>query len=304
MLKPVCQGCGQPIWSNYLSALGATWHPEHFCCAGCACPLGNEPFHLHNGAPFHSECYSRLIAPHCAYCGKSLMGQYLIDHWGTQFCPEHQQHYPSCAFCGRLVPNQLASAAREISCSVCQSSAVQATTDARPLFSRVVHWVTNQGLFYNSLPLSLELCDQSRLAELLNEHGQTHPRGATTSSTYTQDGRVTRAKVDGIAVLQGLPAVLFQGVTAHELGHVWLIVHGIQSLPNWGEEGFCEYLSHRYYCDLNTPEGRYHAVCIENNTDPVYGEGFRRVRVLADASGFPRFLEILRTTKRLPSHQN
>ncbi|HEY4033574.1 MAG TPA: LIM domain-containing protein, partial [Ktedonobacteraceae bacterium] len=69
MLKPVCQGCGQPIWSNYLSALGATWHPEHFCCAGCGRPLGNEPFHLHNGAPFHSECYSRLIAPHCAYCG-------------------------------------------------------------------------------------------------------------------------------------------------------------------------------------------------------------------------------------------
>jgi hypothetical protein len=26
------------------------------------------------------------------------------------------------------------------------------------------------------------------------------------------------------------------------------------------------------------------------------------VRALADAPGFPRFLEILRTTKRLPSH--
>ena len=112
------------------------------------------------------------------------------------------------------------------------------------------------------------------------------------------------AKVNGIAVLQGLPAVLFQGVTAHELGHVWLIVHGIQGLPSWAEEGFCEYLSHRYYGDLNTPEGRYHAVSIENNTDPVYGEGFRRVRALTDAPGFPRFLEILRTTKKLPSHQN
>jgi hypothetical protein len=112
------------------------------------------------------------------------------------------------------------------------------------------------------------------------------------------------AKVNGIAVLQGLPAVLFQGVTAHELGHVWLIVHGIQGLPNWAEEGFCEYLSHRYYCTLNTPEGRYYALCIEDNADPVYGEGFRRVRVLADALGFARFLEILRTTKKLPSHQN
>jgi len=113
-----------------------------------------------------------------------------------------------------------------------------------------------------------------------------------------------RAEVNGIAVLQGLPAVLFQGVTAHELGHVWLIVHGIQGLPSWAEEGFCEYLSYRYYYDLNTPESRYHAVSIENNADPVYGEGFRRVRALADALGFPRFLEILRTTKRLPSHKS
>lgn len=299
LLKPVCQGCRQPIWGNCLSALGATWHPEHFCCAGCSRPLGDTHFHLHNGAPFHSECYSQLIAPRCAYCGKALMGKYLIDHWGTQYCPEHQQHYPSCAFCGRLVPDQPHSI-REISCFVCRSSAVETTTEARPLFSHVKHWVSNQGLSYNNLPLSLELCDQSRLAELLNDRGQTHSRGATTSSTYTQNGRVIHAKVNGIAVLQGLPAILFQGVTTHELGHVWLIVHAIQALPNWAEEGFCEYLSHRYYGDLNTPEGRYHAVCIEENANPVYGEGFRRVRPLAEALGFSRFLEILRTTKKLP----
>ena len=60
------------------------------------------------------------------------------------------------------------------------------------------------------------------------------------------------ARVNGIAVLQGLPAVLFQGVTAHELGHVWLIVHGIQDLPNWAEEGFCELLSYRYYTEMAT----------------------------------------------------
>ncbi len=229
------------------------------------------------------------------------MGKYLVDHWGTKSCPEHQRHYPPCAFCGRLIANQSVSENREISCSVCQSSAVVTITEARPLFSHVTHWISRQGLVYNNLPLSLELCDRDRLAQLLSEYGQTHSRGATTSSTYTQNGRVVRATVNGIAVLQGLPAVLFQGVAVHELGHVWLIVHGIQNLPHWGVEGFCEYLSHRYYGDLNTPDGHYHAMCIENNADPIYGEGFRRVRVIADSLGFSRFLEILRTTKRLPS---
>ena len=303
MFKPVCQACGQPIWGKYLSALGTNWHPEHFCCAGCGRALKDGHFHLHNGSPFHSECYSQLIAPHCLYCGKALMGKYLIDYWGTKYCPEHQQFYPACAFCGRLVPNQPDSGNREVSCSVCQSSSIQTSLEARPLFLRVKQWISNQGLVYNNLQLSLELCDRIRLAQLLHEHSQTHSWGATTSSTYMQDGQVVHPVVNGIAVLQGLPAVLFQGVTAHELGHVWLIVHGIENLSNWGEEGFCEYLSHRYYCDLNIPESHYHAMCIESNPNPIYGEGFRRVRGMADSLGFPHFLEILRTTKRLPPHQ-
>jgi hypothetical protein len=120
------------------------------------------------------------------------------------------------------------------------------------------------------------------------------------SKTYSLDGRVVRSEVTGVAVLLGLPVTLFQGVTIHELGHVWLIVQGIQDLPSWAEEGFCELLSYRYYSELNTPEGRYHAASIERNSDPVYGEGFRRIRARADAMGFQRFVEALRSTKRLP----
>ena len=83
-----------------------------------------------------------------------------------------------------------------------------------------------------------------------------------------QDGRIIGTKVNAIAVLQGLPAVLFQAVTAHELGHVWLIVHGIQGLPIWAEEGFCENLSHRYYAEFAYTCVRYHAGCVETNAHP------------------------------------
>jgi hypothetical protein len=168
------------------------------------------------------------------------------------------------------------------------------------LFAQVKQWASSQGLVYNNLPLSLELCDRARLAVLLQERNQVHSLGATVSSTYTQNGRVMRAEVGGVAVLRGLPATLFQGVTVHELGHVWLIVHGIENLPSWAEEGFCELLSYRFYTAMNTPESRHQALTTEQNTDPVYGDGFRRVRARADALGFSRFLDSLRTTKRLP----
>jgi len=120
-------------------------------------------------------------------------------------------------------------------------------------------------------------------------------------TTHTQNGQAFRTEVNGVAVLQGLPSTLFQGVTIHELGHVWLIVHDVNGLPSWAEEGFCELLTYRYYTQLNTPESLYHAEGIERNPNPVYGDGFRRVRAIADGVGFQRFVETLRTTRRLPT---
>lgn len=301
-VQPICKGCGQPIWGEYLRALGAQWHPEHFVCGGCHQPVRDASFLTHQGVPYHTECYSRLIAPRCAYCGRPLMGEYLVDHWGTKYCKHHQGEYPACSYCGRLVPpEQQEAGAESVRCSVCRSSAIDAAEEARPIFSQLIRWVSSQGLMYHNLRLSLELCGRAKLAQLLQERNQPHSLGATTSATYTQNGQVIRTEINGIAVLQGLPSMLFQGVTIHELGHVWLVVHGVQGLPSWAEEGFCEYLSHRYYMDVNTPESRYHAICIEQNKDSIYGGGFRHIRSLVDAYGFARFLEILRTTKRLPS---
>jgi len=154
---------------------------------------------------------------------------------------------------------------------------------------------------YNNLHLHLELCDRARLAVLLQSHAEPHSLGVTSSSMYTQNGQIMSTQVDGIAVLRGMPATLFQGVTIHELGHAWLAVHNIRSLPLWAEEGFCELLSYRYYTEMATDESRYHANNIEQNPNPVYGNGFRRIRALADSMGFQRFVETLRTTRQLPS---
>ncbi|HLG75673.1 MAG TPA: protein DA1 [Ktedonobacteraceae bacterium] len=301
-LTPICKGCGQPIRGNYVNALGADWHPEHLICAACGKPLNIQGFTLHEGQPYHPDCFLQTVASRCAYCGKPLIGEYRVDGWGTTFCKEHLGQFPACEFCGRLVPpTQQEKGAETVRCSICRSSAIESADAARPLFSQVIRWVGSQGLTYNNLRLGLEVCGREHLARLLKQQGHVNSLGATTSATYTQNGRIVRTEINGIAVLWGLPKTLFEGVTVHELGHVWLIVHGITGLPHWAEEGFCELLSYRYYSELNTPEGRFHAQAIERNTDRTYGDGFRRVRALADAHGFARLLETLRTTKRLPS---
>jgi len=198
-------------------------------------------------------------------------------------------------------PNEQEAGADTVRCPICRSTAIDTAEVAKPIFSQLIKWVSAQGLKYNSLPIQLELCGRAKLASYLRERNQTHSLGATMSTTYMQDGHVVRTEVSGVAVLYGLPTTLFQGVTIHELGHVWLIVQGIQGMPDWAVEGFCELLSHRYYSALNTPESRYHATSVADNPDPIYGEGFRRVRAIADAMGFQRFLATMQASKRLPA---
>ncbi len=301
-MQPLCKGCGQPIRDTYLTALNATWHPEHFRCAACGRPIAEKSFQVHQDAPYHSECFRDRIAPRCAYCNKPLLDEYLKDQWGTLYCKEHQNQFPHCAYCGRLVPPQQQEARNAVvRCHVCRRTAIETTEEAQPIFSQLIRWVGAQGMRYNNLRLSLELCDRAKLADYLKERNLADSLGATMSTTHLLNEQVQRIEVRGVAVLHGLPSILFEGVTIHELGHVWLIVNGVSGLSAWAEEGFCEVLSHRYYAALNTPESRYHATAIERNPDPIYGEGFRRVRRVADAKGFARFIEAIQTTKRLPS---
>ncbi len=300
----ICKACGKPIEGRYLTALGALWHPEHFRCAVCGRPIDEPQFTPLDGKPCHVECYRLRAAPRCAYCGKPLVGSYLVDGWGTKFCSVHRGQYPVCRYCGRLVPprHQGSQAGRngDVSCLVCRASAIDYMPQAKPLFARLVRWVNGQGLMYNQLALHVELLDRAGLARLMDRPYDGQCLGATLRTEYIEDGRLVRTEVKGVAILSGLPSTLFQAVTIHELAHAWLAVHHVTELNRTLEEGFCEVLSHRYLTELNTVESRFHATNIERNPSPVYGEGFRRVCALAQAIGFARLLERLRAERRLP----
>lgn len=294
---PICRSCGHAIHGTYIVALGAEWHPEHFLCSACGQSIGYAGFCQHQGEPYHWECYRRTLANRCSYCGRALMGEYLVDHRGTKFCPEHLGEFPPCRFCGCLVPphHQASDCHSEgVRCPKCRAVAIDYMAQARPIFAKLQQWVSAQGLVYGNLKLRIELRNRRQLGQLLSEFADTRALGAMVHTTYTKDGRVLWRAVQGVAILRGLPTTLFQGVTVHELGHCWLAVHGVTDLPCWAEEGFCELLAHRFYVQINTPESRFFARQIEQQNDPVYGQGFRRLRARAEATGFQRLIEALR----------
>lgn len=185
-------------------------------------------------------------------------------------------------------------------CAVCRGSAIERVEQAQPLFDRLVEWVKRQGLPPGNVPFHVELVDQARLAHLIQRPNHMDALGATLRVLYSQQGQVVQVEVRGVAVLHGLPATLFQGVAVHELGHVWLAIHGVRGLPSWTEEGFCNLLSHGLYEYLATAESRFHAQAMERSADFDYGEGFRRVRAVAQRVGFRPMVEAMRASRSFP----
>lgn len=57
----LCGGCGQPITGRCISALDRKFHPEHFTCTFCLRPLSQGVFKQHQGKPYCSPCYVKLV---------------------------------------------------------------------------------------------------------------------------------------------------------------------------------------------------------------------------------------------------
>ena len=57
-----------------MSAIGKTFHPEHFACNSCKNSLQNQGFVEEQDKMFCETCYNNFFAPKCASCGNSIIG--------------------------------------------------------------------------------------------------------------------------------------------------------------------------------------------------------------------------------------
>lgn len=70
-----------------MTALEQTWHPEHFLCAQCGKPFGEEGFHEKDGRAYCREDYVAAYAPRCRGCHHAITSKY-ITALNTQWHPE------------------------------------------------------------------------------------------------------------------------------------------------------------------------------------------------------------------------
>ncbi|XP_065654301.1 PDZ and LIM domain protein 7 isoform X7 [Hydra vulgaris] len=96
----VCHACEQPLIGPFVSAIGRTWHPEHFCCSACNTSLQNQAFVEENNSLYCEKCYNQYFAPKCAHCNNAIIGN-CINALGKSWHPDHFV----CSFCSRSFGN-------------------------------------------------------------------------------------------------------------------------------------------------------------------------------------------------------
>ncbi|CAG5120438.1 unnamed protein product, partial [Candidula unifasciata] len=91
LFAPRCAYCSGPIVDKCITALEKMWHPEHFFCAQCGRPFGEEDFHEKNGKAYCREDYFQMFAPKCGGCAQPIMENYISAL--------NRQWHPECFVC-------------------------------------------------------------------------------------------------------------------------------------------------------------------------------------------------------------
>ncbi|KAJ8395643.1 hypothetical protein AAFF_G00031240 [Aldrovandia affinis] len=93
--KGVCGACRKPIVGQVVTAMGRTWHPEHFVCTHCQEEIGSRNFFERDGQPYCEKDYHNLFSPRCFYCNGPILDKVVTALDRTW----HPDHF-FCAQCG------------------------------------------------------------------------------------------------------------------------------------------------------------------------------------------------------------
>lgn len=227
----------------------------------------------------HFICSQTCLAatwPKCQSCGVRSMVWQVLPENNEVYCPTCLT-YKRCHSC--LRPDRYAKDLKDgrYLCRTCQKSAVadnnkavKLIVDVRDLMQRKIDIpVETKGVNFT-------LCTPKELR-----------KATPTRYTGQEPGTVTADNgVFGILILDSLSEAKFIETAAHQLAVLWVETN----YPNIGDDavkqGFGEWVA----AQVNTLYGRAEMnVRMENNQDPYYGEGYRRVKKMIEQKGFGHF---------------
>jgi hypothetical protein len=303
-----CGYCGKKIVGRYVEYEDRYYHQdcynEHVApkCGICGKTLEGE-WVVYENQNYHQKCYTDDVALKCSVCGGIIEGEYLVDHWGNKYHKYHEDEIPSCSFCGRLFSDPLAGRGISLDrthhiCAACREQAVNDEALGRRLLDEARARLARAGVIIKQDDIGFELVTAERLSKLMdrdseNHFGLTHYKH-TRYLAFLEDREYT------IYVRQGLPRLHFISTAAHELMHVWLFRNTHQETEKPLLEGSCNYAAVLVLRQYNDDMAGYVIKQMDEEPDLIYGDGFRRVKKMADNHGVEHWLQHLRLDPEFP----
>ena len=212
-----------------------------------------------------------IVPAQCVVCGNLILGPCYRDGLGNMVCMQHKDVAAHCLSCGRLCSKEKANHIG-LGQYVCETCTAHTPMESDiPKISDYVKKVLSDAGISDIPTFTLHLVEIEELKKVI--------------------GRVCEgyASYDGIHysihVLKHLSRTCYASVLAHEMLHLWQMKLHLKPKQDICE-GFCNLGSYEVLKAIGTPVARNRMTGLENDHDPIYGDGFRKVKKVYDAKGW------------------
>ena len=293
----ICNACGQKITGPYFETGSHFYHSDCFTCEHCGDPI-KSAYTTYKKKDYHNECFENHIALRCAVCNGIIQGEYLLDYWGNGYHTSHKGEVLQCDFCQRFIVGSLIDGMERFPdgqryCGKCAPSTITSVRETRELMVEVAGYLEDFGITVDPGKIRLRLVDRNELKKIASAH--TRDTKGFTDYLVKKNlfGRIKAETID-VYILNGMHRTQMIGTLAHELTHVWQFERGRLEQDPGLSEGSCNFAAYLVLRRIGGVEAEYVIDNMLKDDDPIYGEGFRKVKSYAEEKGLASWLRLLK----------
>ena len=213
----------------------------------------------------------------CAICSEIINEEYLVDSWGNPFHAKHSVKAKYCDTCSRIISKRITNGGFKFNdgryiCSLCEKNIIKDSNQISNSVNKILNYYKDLGIVLDKKDFSVELISLDKLISLNNYHDNEKIKGCTILLHDLQKDRIE------IKILYGLNIVEFEGVLAHEIIHAWVYKNNLK-FDDMTLEGLCNLGSAFIYRQNGSYLSSLLLSSIENNSDPIYGDGYNKMKL-------------------------
>ncbi len=306
-----CAYCGKQVEGAFNTENEKFYHPECFAeknglkCHICLKAITGE-YIVQDGKKYHKECYDKYAALKCSICNQTITGSYKTDYYGNVFHTEHETHYSKCSNCGRMIAQGIVRDSYKlpdgrIMCGFCSKDASK-TPSYSEILKRVMKILEKEGFKLDLENVKIFAVDKNKLKSEAKDSWNENLKGFCHTIKTTEKGFFSKSvKISHkIYILNSLPEIDASQILAHELMHAWIQQNaGKIEHDRKFEEGSCNYLAYLYLKSIRGKESEIRIKKLNDDPDPIYGEGFRLVYEKMRGKGLDHLLALLRNYRKI-----